>query len=57
MMYLTHFEISRYLEIQDTFSEVDKLEEVSRLLHFYHDGRRFNTDITPTDLGWELPSE
>lgn len=51
MMYLTHFQISRYFGINEMFSVNDKLTQISRLLDFYHDGHRFNTNLTSTDLG------
>lgn len=51
MLYLTHFEMSRYSGIYEKFSVNDKLTQISRLLDFYHDGHRFNVDTIPTDLG------
>lgn len=52
MMYLTHFQISRYFGIHEMFSVNDKLTQISRLLDFYHDGHRFNSNLTLTDLGY-----
>lgn len=50
-VYLTHFQLSRYFGIQKMFSVNDKLTQISRLLDFYHDGHRFNINLTSTDLG------
>ncbi|XP_065205468.1 N-alpha-acetyltransferase 25, NatB auxiliary subunit [Planococcus citri] len=51
MMYLTHFQIKRYFSTYRKLSVNDKMAEISKLLDFYYDGHRFNTNLTSTDLG------
>ena len=51
MMYLTHFQIRRFFCAYEKLSVDNKMTEISKLLDFYYNGHRFNTNLMSTDLG------